>query len=160
MKEIISSFLKENGIPFEKVGHNPVFTMEDMEKEGLDKRCTLCKNLFLRDAKGKRHFLITAFNETHIDLNLLGQELGTKLSFASEKRIKKYLGSCSGCVSPLGIIFDESAEVEIILDEKLKNKNRIGLHPNENTSTFIISETGLVKYIKSSGHSFSYKKFR
>ena len=60
MKDIIKGFLKDNNIPFDEIAHNPVFTMVDMKNEKIDDKCTLCKNLFLRDAKGKRHFLITA----------------------------------------------------------------------------------------------------
>ena len=90
----------------------------------------------------------------------MGNELGTKLSFASQKRVDKYLGSFGGCISALGIIFDKESEVEIILDDALRGKEKIGLHPNVNTSTLIISEADLERYITLSQHSFIYKKFK
>ena len=159
MGKNVAEFLKENNIPFEEIKHNEVFTMEDMAREGLYNKCTPCKNLFLRDAKGKRHFIVTALDSSFIDLKLLGEKIGTKLSFASEGRVKKYLGSFSGCVSPFGIINDEEHSVTVILDEGLKGKYNLGLHPNENTSTFVISQTALVEFIKLMGNDWEYHKF-
>ena len=89
-------------IKYEVVDHEPVFTMEDMDRLGLPEKGTLCKNLFLRDAKGKRHFLITCEEEKKIDLKALGRQLGAgNLSFASEGKrysIRSYErhGSCGG----------------------------------------------------------------
>lgn len=101
MKKVLD-FLKNENIPYEITEHEPVYTMEDMERIGLDTLGTICKNLFIRDAKGKRHFLITADNDTQINLKELGEKLGAgKVSFASAERLEKYLGVTAGCVSPL-----------------------------------------------------------
>ena len=58
-KQRVYDALNKLGIKYEVVEHEPVHTMEDMDRLGLPEKGTLCKNLFLRDAKGKRHFLIT-----------------------------------------------------------------------------------------------------
>lgn len=52
MKQIVLDFLKDEDIPFEITEHEPVYTMEDMERVGLDRLGAICKNLFIRDAKG------------------------------------------------------------------------------------------------------------
>ena len=59
-KQRVYDALNKMGIKYEVVEHEPVHTMEDMDRLGLPEKGTLCKNLFLRDSKGKRHFLITA----------------------------------------------------------------------------------------------------
>ncbi|MBO5149761.1 MAG: prolyl-tRNA synthetase associated domain-containing protein, partial [Anaerotignum sp.] len=57
-KQEIKLFLEEKNIPFEWVEHKAVFTIEEMEELGLESMDEIAKNLFLRDQKGKRHFLI------------------------------------------------------------------------------------------------------
>ena len=159
MKENVFSYLNNINIPFEVLDHAPVFTMEDMVNEGLDKKCTLCKNLFLRDAKGKNHFLVVASMDTAIDLKKLSGILeSSKLSFASDERLSKYLGVKQGCVSPFGIINDENKEVHVIIDHKLYNEEKLGVHPNDNTATVIISFTSLIQFLKSSGNSYKIEK--
>ena len=58
-KQKVYDALDKQKIKYEVVEHEPVYTMEDMDRLGLSKKGTLCKNLFLRDSKGKRHFLLT-----------------------------------------------------------------------------------------------------
>ena len=100
-KQRVYDALNKMGIKYEVVEHEPVHTMEDMDRLGLPEKGTLCKNLFLRDSKGKRHFLITADEKTKLDLKALGRQLGAgTLSFASEERLEKYLGVKQGSVTP------------------------------------------------------------
>ena len=75
-KQRVYDALNKMGIKYEVVEHEPVHTMEDMDRLGLPEKGTLCKNLFLRDSKGKRHFLITADEKTKVDLKTLGRQLG------------------------------------------------------------------------------------
>ena len=68
----------------------------------------VCKNLFLRDSAGKRHFLVTIPNDKKAPLKILQQKLGTsRLSFASETRLARYLKLHKGEVTPFGILNDE-----------------------------------------------------
>ena len=104
-KKEIYSLLEAKGIAFEKLEHEAVYTMEDMDKAGITAKGTVCKNLFLRDAKGKNHFLVTVPEEKQVDLKLLAEIIGsTKLSFASADRLAKYLCVEQGCVSPFGAV--------------------------------------------------------
>src|SRR5699024_202380 len=92
-KQRVYDALNKLGIKYEVVEHEPVHTMEDMDRLALPQKGTLCKNLFLRDAKGKRHFLVTCDEKKKVDLKALGRTLGAgNLSFASEERLEKYLG--------------------------------------------------------------------
>ena len=106
-KQRIYDELNKMNIKYEAVEHEPVHTMEDMDRLGLPAKGTLCKNLFLRDAKGKRHFLVTADENAKVDLKALARQLGTSsLSFASEERLEKYLKLKQGSVTPFGLIND------------------------------------------------------
>lgn len=154
MEEILQR-LKELGIQYELIEHKAVFNMEEMDALGKDffKGATICKNLFLRDQKGKRHFLVTMKEEKQANLAEIAKScLATKLSFASEERLKKYLNLTPGAVTPLAIINDEQKAVEVILDKDLFKEEKIGVHPGVNTATVIISPVDLEKYIKANGN--------
>lgn len=58
-KNEVYALLNDKGIPYEAVEHEAVFTMEEMERAGIDAHGCICKNLFLRDAKGRQHYLVT-----------------------------------------------------------------------------------------------------
>ena len=135
-------------IKYEVVEHEPVYTMEDMDRLGLTKKGTLCKNLFLRDSKGKRHFLVTADENTKVDLKELRKKLGGgNLSFASEERLVKYEGLQQGSVTPFGLMNDTDHAVEFFIDKSLSKCKSLGIHPLENTATVFLSYTDLDKFL-------------
>ena len=147
-KQRVYDALDKLGIKYEVVEHEPVHTMEDMDRLGLPEKGTLCKNLFLRDAKGKRHFLVTADEKTKIDLKNLGRALGAgTLSFASEDRLEKYLGLKQGSVSPYGLMNDTDHAVEFFIDKSLSRCKSLGIHPLENTATVFLSFKDLDKFL-------------
>ena len=91
-KQEVKAFLEEKNIPFEWVEHKAVYTIEEMEELGLEDMNEIAKNLFLRDQKGKRHFLVVIRADKQANLKELGEKLGVgKLSFASEERLEKYM---------------------------------------------------------------------
>ena len=119
-KQRVYDALDKLKIKYEVVEHEPVHTMEDMDRLGLPEKGTLCKNLFLRDSKGKRHFLVTCEESKKVDLKSLGRQLGGgNLSFASEDRLEKYLGLKQGSVSPFGLMYDTDHAVEFFIDKDL-----------------------------------------
>lgn len=158
MKEKVLSYLDDLKIPYEVTEHPPVLNMEEVEAVGLTKIGPVCKNLFLRDQKGKRHFLVTASEETQISLKELGEKLGVKLSFASAERLQKYLGVSTGSVSPMGVLNDADHAVEVILDQKLQGQPKLGVHPNENTTTIWLSFSNLQKALKKAGNDVKIMK--
>lgn len=159
-KQKVLDFLSREQIPYEITEHEPVYTMDNMERIGLDKLGTICKNLFIRDAKGKRHFLITADNDTQINLKELGEKLGAgKVSFASAERLEKYLGVTAGCVSPFGVLNDAEHCVTVVLDKNLQVKTRLGVHPNDHSATAWISFDDLIAAIQKIGNRIEIVKF-
>ena len=123
MKEKVLNKLQELNITYKEVEHTPVYTIEDMDNLGnVFENAKICKNLFVRDQKGKRHFLVVLPEEKRAPLADIATKIGsTKLSFASEERLMKYLKLTPGSVTPLAVINDESNEVEVVFDEDLKN---------------------------------------
>ena len=158
-REAVLARLDELNIPYELTEHPAVYTIADMEAQGLLEQGEVCKNLFVRDNKGRQHFLVVAPEERAIDLKALAAVLdSTRLSFASAERLEKYLGVTTGAVSPFGVINDGEHEVVVALDAGLKGNTRIGVHPNDNTATVWIAWDGLKKFIRAQGNELRVVK--
>ena len=158
-KQEIKAFLEERNIPFTWVEHKPVYTIDEMAELGLESMDEIAKNLFLRDQKGKRHFLVVVKGEKQVNLKGLGEKLGTKLSFASEERLEKYMGLKKGAVTPLGVLNDEGCAVEVYIDEDLCKMEKIGVHPNENTASVYLSPDDLLNIIRDHGNMLEVLSF-
>lgn len=158
MRETVINKLHELNITYKEVTHTPVYTIEDMDNLGdVFEGAKICKNLFVRDQKGKRHFLIVVPEEKRVPLAEVTTKIGsTKLSFASEERLMKYLKLTPGAVTPLAVINDEANEVEVVMDESLKNEELLGVHPCVNTATVLIKPQELERYITEAGNKIKY----
>ncbi len=159
-KQKIYDFLDENNIYYEKLEHKVVFTMEDMDAEGITQKGVVCKNMFLRDYKGKNHFLVTAPEHKKVDLKKLAEEIGSsKLSFASAERMEKYIGLTAGSVSPLGLLNNEDKSVVMIFDKDLEGENQVGVHPNDNSATIWLKFSDLKNIIQTNGNEIIFTEF-
>lgn len=160
-KEKVYQKLREMGIAFELIEHPAAFTIEEIDALNLsEENCNaVVKNLFLRDAKGRRHFLVVLRKDKQANLVALQEEIGsTKLSFASEERLQRLLGVTKGSVSPLGILNDEEREVELAIDSDLMGQKRVGVHPNDNTATVFLSFEDLKRVILEHGNHIHFIK--
>ena len=151
-REQVFARLEELGIPYEVIEHPAVFTIEEMQQLGVTRKGTVCKNLFLRDAKGKRHFLVVLPGEKRADLGRIAELLGSsRLSFASAERLQNYLGLHQGEVTPMGVLNDTGAQVEVAFDRELIGNPRLGVHPNDNTSTVWLKARDLTALLQEHG---------
>jgi Ala-tRNA(Pro) deacylase len=147
--------LAELNIPYTRYEHPPVYTIEEMKRLNLPD--SMCKNLFVRNQKGDKHYLVILEHTKKADLQKLAEQIGSgKLSFASEKRLQKYLGLKPGSVSPFGLINDSEKEVEVVIDKDLADSGEVSFHPNVNTATVTISYGDFEKYLKWCKNSITY----
>ncbi len=132
--------------------HPPVFTVEEAQQHAEGIEGMHCKNLFLRDQKGKKHFLVVAENVKPIQVKEVGRKLGVgNLSFGSPERLLKHLDVEPGAVSPFGLVNDPDHKVILVLDEALKETDQISFHPNDNTKTITLSYDDFLKFLKWTG---------
>lgn len=146
--------LEEHGIPYIRHEHPPVATVEEAEKHWAGLKGTHCKNLFLRNYKGNRHYLVIAPVTRGIDLKRLTAQLDEdRLSFASAERLKRWLGVEPGSVSPFGLVNDGTHHVQVVCDIALKASPALGFHPNVNTATLEISLADFERFLAASGNT-------
>jgi Ala-tRNA(Pro) deacylase len=144
-------------IQFEYHEHPPLHTIEEAIKHKSWMDATFCKNLFFRNHKGKKHYLVVLHHAYQLDIHDLEKRLKQgKLSFASEWRMEKYLGLKPGSVSPFGLINDETNHVHIFFDENLKQSSKLSFHPNDNRATLNIAFNDFMKYMEEVGNSFEF----
>lgn len=140
------------GIEYKVIEHEPLFTAEDMDKIADRAPGIQCKNLFLRNAKGNKYYLITAEHNAEIDMTDIREKIGsTRLSFGSPERLMKVLKLEPGSVNPFSLINDTNKEVQFFLDKSLITGQQLNFHPNVNYKTVNISLEGLKKYLASIG---------
>lgn len=154
-KEQVLSVLDDLGIAYEVIEHPPVHTMEDMDALGIFTKGEACKNLFLRNANGKIHYIVSMLKDKHPDIQTtLRSQLGSsRLSFGSDERLMKHLGLLPGAVSPFGILNNASHDVVVALDSDLKKLDGyIGFHPNVNTAFVWLKPDDLLKFIRHCGN--------
>ena len=136
------------GILFLRHVHPPVFTVEEAERHWSGIEGCHCKNIFLRNKKGSRHYLVVLAHHKTLNIQNLALSLREdRLSFASAERLQKYLGLEAGSVSPFGLIHDANRDVQVVLDSDLRPCDRISFHPNVNTATVTISFADFEKFL-------------
>lgn len=152
-REKVLAKLQKLNIYYEMTEHPIVHTIEEMRKLGICDQGTVCKNLFLRDQKGNRHFLVILDNQREIAIQSMRDLLhSTRLSFGSDERLERCMKLKSGAVGPFGLLNDPDNKVEVVIDANLKESERLGFHPNDNTATVWISHEDFMKYIRSTNH--------
>ena len=139
---------------YERFDHPAVYTVSEAKKLSPEMDGASTKNLFLRDKKGIRHFLVVVPQDKQVDLKELSSILEvSRLSFASPDRLKKYLGIEPGSVSILALLNDPEKTVEVFVDNELWNAEIILCHPLVNTSTLAITRDGIKQFLEKTGHN-------
>ncbi len=145
--------LNELGIAYERHEHPAAFTVDQAEEHWADIDATHCKNLFLRNQKGDRHYLVILVASKRADLRAVADQIGDgKLSFASPERLMTHLGLTPGSVSPFGLINDRTHDVRVVLDRDLQAAARVSFHPNINTATYVISREDFDRFLAACGN--------
>jgi Ala-tRNA(Pro) deacylase len=149
----LESFLREHGISAVRHAHPTVMTVEESERLVPKLPGAKTKNLFLRDKKGLRHFLVTVPHDLAVDLAALGATLDAgRLGFASPERMAKHLGITPGSVSLLALVNDRDGAVEFIIDRALWDAEAVQAHPLINDATMVITHADLERFLDATRH--------
>src|SRR5664280_938783 len=149
--------LEKMSIEFEYHEHPPLATIEDAKIHCAYYNSGRCKNIFFRNHKGDRHYLVILEHLRQLNIKDLEKRLKQgKLTFASDQRLKKYLGVEPGSVSPFGLINDIEKHVHLFIDEKLNEFDRLTFHPNINTASLVVSKSDFLKFLEYTGNSFEF----
>lgn len=136
------------GITYDRHEHPAVFNADDASRYWDPIGGTQCKNLFLRNKKGDRHYLVVLEISKRADLKDLVKVVGDdRLSLGSPDRLMAKLGLTPGSVSPFGLLNDPDGSVRVLIDQDLRGAARLIFHPNINTASVVVSWVDLEKFL-------------
>jgi Ala-tRNA(Pro) deacylase len=142
------------GIPYSRHEHPPIFTGEEAAEHWKDVPGVGIKNLFLRNKKGDRHYLVILDVGKQADLRHLVKVIGDdRFSFGSPERLMSHLGVTPGSVSVFGLLHEGSRDVRVIVDSDLRSAERLIFHPNDNRASVSISFHDFLRFLDSRSNS-------
>lgn len=156
-KQIVFDYLGRYALRHDYYEHPAAPTIELARLYWRDDGSKHCKNLFFRNHKGDRHYLVVFDCDRNLAIRDLERRLRQgKLSFASEQRMERYLGLRPGSVSPFGLINDTENHVHLFLDRNLRQQHSLSFHPNDNTGTIVIPQAEFIRYLDGCGNSYEF----
>lgn len=141
------------GAQYSVLEHEPVFTAAELDSIKSRTEGIHCKNLFLRNAKGNKYYLISLQSDKDVDLKKVKDIIGsTRLSFASPERLLKVLNLVPGSVNPFSLVEDSECVVEFFLDKEVATDEKLNFHPGVNYKMVTIGLADLTKYLEKTNH--------
>lgn len=132
--------------------HAPAFTVEEGNAVWGGIPGIHCKNLFLKDAKG-RLWLVVAPADRRVDLKALPGRIGAaRLSFGSPELLREALGIEPGSVTPFALINDTAHRVTAVLDAWMMRQPLVNFHPLRNDMTTTIRPDDFRRFLADTGH--------
>ena len=105
LKEIVYQKLDDMKIKYDVINHKAIFSESDTDEDLFDKDILIGKNLFLKNDKKSKYYLVCLPLNKRADLKKIAEIIGEKrLSFANEKELSEYLNISPGSVSYLNVI--------------------------------------------------------
>ena len=153
----VYDYLEQQGIGFDYYEHPEAPTIEIASQFYRGEGTVLCKNLFFRNHKGNKHYLVIMDARHNMDIHEIEHQLHQgKLSFASPERMMRYLGVKPGSVSLFTLVNDVNHDVILFVDRKLLDAPKVSFHPNDNTASLVISNSDMLKFIESIGNRYEF----
>lgn len=152
----VCEFLKLNGINYDLRVHAPVETMEDCALLGLP--APHCKNLFLCNRAKTQYYLLLICADKPFVTREVSKTLGvSRLSFGDGEALERLLHTHPGAVSPMGLIFPESAPVRLLCDEDLRKEEFIAFHPLTNEASLWMRASDFFdRFVPATGHEITF----
>jgi len=151
------AFMDANHFVYQRIEHPAVFTCAEAELHRPGGSVVSTKNLFLCDKKGRRFFLAVTACEKTVKLDELSSQLGVAhLRFASEENLQRLLGVTRGAVTMMGLANDSGHEVQLWIDDEIRDGDFFLSHPLVNTATLILSKSELERFFELTGHSLHF----
>ncbi len=135
-------------IPYVRVDHEPVMTIEACQEVDRLLECPLCKNLFLCNRQKTDFYLLLLPGEKPFKTKDLSKQIGSaRLSFADADHMEEFLNITPGSVSVMGLMNDTRGRVRLLIDKEVLEGEEIAFHPCINTSSMKIKTRDLVEKI-------------
>ncbi|MBQ8597442.1 MAG: prolyl-tRNA synthetase associated domain-containing protein [Lachnospiraceae bacterium] len=142
----VYELLKELRIPYKRMDHEAMATIEACK--GVDELLgiTMCKNLFLCNTQKTQFYLLMMPGDKKFKTKELSKQIGSaRLSFAQEEFMEEFLHISPGAVSVMGLMNDRENHVRLLIDEDVLKEEYLGCHPCVNTASLKIKTEDVIK---------------
>lgn len=148
-KEIkVYDYLDGLQIEYERIDHEPAMTMEVCEEIDRALEAVICKNLFLCNRQETEFYLLMMPGNKKFKTKDLSAQIGSsRLSFAKDEYLAKYMDLAPGSVSVMGLLNDKEKKVHLLIDEDVLQEEYVGCHPCINTSSIRFATRDLMDVI-------------
>lgn len=138
-KEIrVYDLLDRLHIEYERVDHEEANTIEACKEidEVLGEETSICKNLFLCNSQKTKFYLLMLPGSKVFKTKDLSKQIGSsRLSFANQEFMEKFLDITPGSVSVMGLMNDIDNQVQLLIDKEVVEPEFFACHPCINTSS-------------------------
>ena len=150
MQEVLDVFKKLN-IDYKLIRHPAIFCKADEYKvKDIDFGGVKCKNLFLKDKKTNKFYLVSLPVEKRADLKKISDGLhSSRLSFGNDEELWQKLHIKAGSVSILNVIGAPNTDVTFVIDKEILKLPKVTFHPNDNTASMCFNPCDIVKIMES-----------
>lgn len=150
--------LEKLEIPYSRVSHESVGTIEGCKEVQEVLGVEIVKNLFLCNAQKTQFYLVLMPGEKPFKTKLLSPQLNcSRLSFAPPEYMEELIGCTPGSASVLGLLKDTNLKVRLVIDKDLLNREYFGCHPMDNTSSMKIKTQDIIdKFLPYCDHTPTY----
>lgn len=154
-KEIDSfELLEQLNIPYAWLDHEIKMTIADCADIDQILEIELCKNLFLcTKAKDRFFLLMMPGTKKFVTKNVSRIVETSRLEFAPEEYMQRYMNLTPGSVSVMGLMYDTEQNIQLLVDRDILKNKYIGCHPCVNTASFrILAEDFMQKLLPALHH--------
>lgn len=153
----VYGLLKKLMIPYKRMDHKAMATIEDCKEVDKVLEITMCKNLFLCNSQKTQFYLLMMPGDKKFKTKELSGQIGSaRLSFASAEAMEEYLHISPGAVSVMGLMNDHEGHVRLLIDEDVLKEEYLGCHPCVNTASLKIrTEDVLKKFLPYVKHEYT-----
>ena len=146
--------LEKLNIPYRKVEHPKAGSMEELAEAEKQLGAVICKNLFLCNRQKTVFYLLLIRADKRFKTSVVSKLIGSsRLSFGEADKLYELLGVHPGSITPLGLVFDEAHEINLLIDRDVLALEEVGMHPLVNTASLAMkTEDLLYKYFTFTGH--------
>ena len=147
-------FLDALQVPYTRLDHDPLPTIEACQEAEQLLQVEICKNLFLRNTQKTDFYLLMMPGNKKFRTAALSKQIRSAcLSFAEPEFLEQFLDITPGSVSVLGLMNDSDCHVRLLIDrDVIEGHDYVGCHPCINTSTLKLRTEDLLNQLLPAMH--------
>ena len=154
LEQSVFSLLEELEIPYERIEHDAVETMEECAAINEKLGTKMAKNIFLTNRQGTQFYLLLMPDDKPFNTKVLCEQLGcARLSFGTAEQMVELLGCTPGCASAMGLMNDREHKVTLLMDQPIHRSEYLVCHPCAHTGSLKIKTFDFLrKFCRHTGH--------